>query len=93
MDRSDALDEPYAARFLISRSVPGRTPYPGIYPVPPGHAVSISPRGITVEPFWHPPVNQELRLASDGDYEEGLRTLFAKQFRFACAATRRFVPN
>ncbi len=72
----DALDEEYAARFLLSRIVPRRTPYSGIQSVPPGRAVRISPEGSSEEPFWRLPVHQELRLEDDRDYEEGLRTLF-----------------
>jgi asparagine synthase (glutamine-hydrolysing) len=71
-----ALDEEFVARFLMSRAVPGRTPYTGIYPVPPGHAVRVSPEGVAVQPFWRLPVHQELRLEDDREYEEALRNLF-----------------
>jgi len=73
---STALDEEFAARFLMSRAAPHRTPYSGIRQVPAGHAVRVSPEAFSVEPFWRLPVHQELRLADERDYEEGLRTLF-----------------
>ena len=71
-----ALDEEFAARFLMSRAVPRLTPYSGIHQVPAGQAVRISPEGFSVEPFWRLPVDQDLHLEDDRDYEEGLRTLF-----------------
>jgi len=71
-----ALDEEYAALYLMSRAVPRLTPYAGIHPVPAGHAVRISPQAFSIEPFWRLPVHQELRLEDQRDYEEGLRTLF-----------------
>ena len=70
------LDQEYLARFLTSRSVPGRTPYSGIHPVPPGHAVCISSKGVSRQQFWRLPVDRELRLEDNRDYEEGLANLF-----------------
>jgi asparagine synthase (glutamine-hydrolysing) len=73
---SAALDVDFAARFLMSRAVPGRTPYSGIHPVPPGSAVCVSAKGVSTARFWHLPVHQGIRLEDDRDYEEGLRNLF-----------------
>ena len=70
------LDEEYAVRTLMCRPAPRLTPYSGIYPVPPGHAIRISPEGFSVEKFWRLPVHQEIRFQDERDYEEALRDLF-----------------
>lgn len=71
-----ALDEEFAARFLMSRAVPRLTPYSGIHQVPAGQAVRISRDGFSVESFWRLPVDQDLHFEDERDYEEGLRNLF-----------------
>jgi len=80
-----ALDEEYAARFLMGRAAPRITPYAGIHQVPAGHAVRVSPDAFSIEPFWRLPAHRELRLEDGRDYEEGLRTLFAEAVRVRLA--------
>ena len=70
------LDEEYVANFLTHGSAAHRTPYRGVYPVPPGCAVSVSPDRIATQSFWDLPVGQEVRLRDDRGYEEQLRALF-----------------
>jgi len=70
------LDEEYVANFLTHGTVAHRTPYRGVYPVPPGCAVCVSPDRMTTQRFWDLPVHEETRFRDDGCYEEQLRVLF-----------------
>jgi len=73
---SDTLDEEFVGRFLVSRAVAGRSPYAGVLPVPPGHAVRFSAAGSRTEQFWRLPVERETVLGNDREYEERLLELF-----------------
>jgi asparagine synthase (glutamine-hydrolysing) len=70
------LDGEYVAGFLTRGSVARRTPYRGIYPVPPGHAVCVSRERVSARAFWTLPVHQETRFEDGRCYEEQLRNLF-----------------
>ena len=70
------LDEQYAAAFMLFGGCPNRTPYKGIYPVPPGHAVCVSSNRTGVEQFWSLPTGDEIRYRDERRYAEQLRALF-----------------
>src|ERR1044072_7596762 len=70
------LDEQYVAGFLTLGGYPNRTPYKGIYSVPPGHAVCVSSEGARVRRFWAMPVGDEIRYGNERRDEEQLRALF-----------------
>src|SRR6266404_114865 len=70
------LDEQYAAGFLMFGACPNRTPYKGIYSVPPGHAVCVSPERTVIRRFWEMPVGDTIRYRDERRYEEQLRALF-----------------
>ena len=70
------LDEQYIAGFLIFGGCPNRTPYKGIYSVPPGHAVCVSPKETSLRRFWAMPSGDTIRYRSEHRYEEQLRALF-----------------
>jgi len=70
------LDEQYVAGFLMFGGCPNRTPYKGIYSVPPGHAVCVSSEGTSIRRFWDMPVGDTIRYRSERRYEEQLRALF-----------------
>lgn len=70
------LDEQYIGAFLLYGGCPNRTPYKGIYSVPAGHAVCVSPTGTKINRFWSLPVRDEIQYQSEHRYEEHLRTLF-----------------
>lgn len=70
------LDEQYVAGFLTFGGCPNRTPYQGIYSVPPGHAVCVSSEEISVRRFWELPVGDTIRCLDERRYEEQLRALF-----------------
>jgi asparagine synthase (glutamine-hydrolysing) len=70
------LDEEYVASFLTKGSAAHRTPYRGIYPAPPGRAVSISRKGVCANAFWDLPGDKEIRFKNPGCYEDQLRDLF-----------------
>jgi asparagine synthase (glutamine-hydrolysing) len=72
----DQLDEEYVASFLIHGSAAHRTPYRGIYPVPPGRSVRISEHSVSICAFWDLPVDREIRFKNSDCYAEELRNLF-----------------
>src|SRR5215213_4189281 len=70
------LDEQYIAGFLTIGGCANRTPYKGIYSVPPGSAVCVSAKGTTVSRFWSMPIGDTIRYQNEHRYEEELRALF-----------------
>src|SRR5919205_246567 len=70
------LDEQYIAGFLTVGGCANRTPYKGIYSVPPGHAVCVSPKGTSLSRFLSMPIGDTIRYKNESRYEEELRALF-----------------
>ena len=70
------LDDEYIAGFLRTIGYPNRTPYRGIYSVPPGYAVCVSSEKTSICRFWELPIGDVIRYRSERQYEEQLRTLF-----------------
>ena len=70
------LDEQYVAGFLMLGGCPNRTPYKGIYSVPPGHAVCVSPNETKINRFWSSPIGDTIRYQNQHRYEEEFRALF-----------------
>lgn len=70
------LDEQYVAGFLTVGGCPNRTPFKGIYSVPPGHAVCVSSKRTRVRQFWSMPIGDTIRYQNEHRYEEELRALF-----------------
>src|SRR5215213_4771657 len=70
------LDEQYIAGFLALGGCANRTPYKGIYSVPPGHAVSVSSKGTSISRFWSMPIGDTIQYQNEHRYEEELRALF-----------------
>ena len=70
------LDEQYIAGFLTFGGCPNRTPYKGIYSVPPGHAVCVSTKETKISRFWSMPIGDTIRYQNQHRYEEELRALF-----------------
>jgi len=70
------LDDQYAQAFLLFGGCPNRTPYQGIYSVPPGHAVWVSGGETKLHRFWSLPVGDEIRYQDERRYAEQLRALF-----------------
>jgi len=70
------LDEQYAHAFLLFGGCPNRTPYKGIYSVPPGHAVCASSNQTRVHRFWSLPADDEICYRDGRLYAEHLRRLF-----------------
>jgi asparagine synthase (glutamine-hydrolysing) len=75
------IDDEYVAAFLSFGACPHRTPYCGIYSVPPGHSVVISRRGVVIRPFWELPFGDTVRYRKESDYEEHLVGLFREAVR------------
>jgi asparagine synthase (glutamine-hydrolysing) len=72
----DELDEKYAAGFFTFGGCPNRTPYKGIYSVPPGHALCVTDNETTIERFWRLPIGDSIRYRNQHRYEDQLRELF-----------------
>jgi asparagine synthase (glutamine-hydrolysing) len=72
----DAICEQYVAGFLMFGGYPHRTPYPGVYSVPPGHAVCITADSTTVHSFWTLPATDVVRYRDERRYDEQARQLF-----------------
>lgn len=70
------LDEQYIAGFVTVGGYPNHTPYKGIYSVPAGHAVCVSPTGTRIQRFWELPIGDVIRYRNERRYEEQLRALF-----------------
>src|SRR5678815_191814 len=70
------LDEQFMAGFLTLGGCANRTPYKGIYSVPPGHAVCVSSKGTTIRRFWSMPTGDTIHYQNPHRYEEELRALF-----------------
>lgn len=70
------LDEQYIAGFLTVGGCANRTPYKGIYSVPPGCAVCVSAEDTKVIRFWSMPIGRTIRYQNEHRYEEELRELF-----------------
>lgn len=70
------LDEQYIAGFLTFGGCPNRTPYKGVYSVPPGHAVCVSSSETKISRFWSMPIGDTIRYRNQHRYEEELRALF-----------------
>lgn len=78
---SEEIDDEYAAGLLAQGGCPHRTPYRGIYSVPPGHAVVASTAGLKILAFWTPPVANSVRYSRESDYDDRLRELFQEAVR------------
>jgi len=78
---TDDIDDEYVAGLLMSCGCPNRTPYRGIYAVPPGHSVSVTKDGARIQAFWDPPIGNTIRYRRESDYEEQLRALFREAVR------------
>jgi asparagine synthase (glutamine-hydrolysing) len=72
----DTLDEEFVAGFLTCGGCPNRTPYSGIYSVPPGQAVCVTRTDISFRRFWRIPGADTVRYADPRRYDEQLRALF-----------------
>ena len=70
------LDDDYVRGFLLYGACPNRTPYRGIYSVPPGHAVCVSNGNTTIRRFWSLPTGDRILYRDRRQYEEQLRALF-----------------
>lgn len=77
----EVLDEEYAASFMAHGRVALRTPYRGVFSVPPGHAVCVSGQRIETRAFWSLPVDRTIEYQDERCYEEQLRALFHEAVR------------
>jgi asparagine synthase (glutamine-hydrolysing) len=75
------IDDEYVAAFISYGACPHRTPYSGIYSVPPGHSVVISRDRTVIQPFWELPFGDTIRYRNESDYEEHLLGLFREAVR------------
>jgi asparagine synthase (glutamine-hydrolysing) len=74
--KANEIDDEYVAGYLLYGGCPNRTPFRGIFSLPPGHCLTASGRGVEIRPFWQMPVGNIVRYQRGCDYEERLRELF-----------------
>jgi asparagine synthase (glutamine-hydrolysing) len=74
--RLDAIDETYIAGFLMLGGCPHRTPYADVRSVPSGHAVCVSPTGVTTHSFWALPAANSISYKDERRYDEQFVALF-----------------
>ena len=77
----DEIDDEYVASLLMRGACPNRTPYRGVFSVPPGHFLVASASGVEIQLFWKLPIHDSIRYAHEADYEEHLRDLFRDAVR------------
>ena len=78
---SNEIDEEYVAGYLLYGACPNRTPFRGIFSVPPGHYLVASRHGVEIRAFWQMPIGNIVRYQHESDYEEHLRELFRDAVR------------
>jgi asparagine synthase (glutamine-hydrolysing) len=76
-----ALEEEYIAGYFSFFPAAHLTPYVGIHSVPPSCIVRVRAGNATVERYWDFDPAKTIRYASDGEYEEHFRTVFAQAIR------------
>lgn len=64
------------------------TPYDGVKLLPGGHSLTVGPSGIDKRVYWKVTRQPELRLKSDGEYEEALRETFGEAVRCRMRGSR-----
>jgi asparagine synthase (glutamine-hydrolysing) len=74
------LDEEYIAGWLSFLPAPHLTPYTGIHAVPPSSFIRATDRSCRVVKYWEL-APERIRLATDSEYEEQFRTIFAESVR------------
>lgn len=79
-------NETWIADFLAIPSVQHQmnselTLYRNIYMLPAGHTLTVRPDGVEKQVYWQVERQTELKLKSDGEYEEALRAILAKAVR------------
>ncbi len=74
----NAIDEEYVGAFLTVGGCPNRTPYAGIYSVPPGCAIHVTTAGADVRSFWSLPTVDLVRYEDERRYDDQLRSLFSE---------------
>jgi asparagine synthase (glutamine-hydrolysing) len=78
---ANEIDDEFVAGLLAAGGSPHRTPYRGIFSVPPAHVVSISRDAVEARPFWKLPFADSIRYRRESEYEEHLRALFMDAVR------------
>lgn len=79
--KTPALDEEYIAGCFSFFPAVQLTPYTGIHSVTPSCFVRIRPGSATVERYWDFDPAKRIRYASDQEYEQHFRTVFAEAVR------------
>ena len=70
-----------ADHFILAFDDQASTFFRDIYRLLPGHCMSVSARGRQLRRYWSFNPDAELRLKSDGEYEEAFRDLFTEAVR------------
>jgi asparagine synthase (glutamine-hydrolysing) len=87
------LSEAWLADYLanptvISQVDPELTPYENIRMLLPGHTLTLTENGLKIKAYWRIEPGSELRLKSDGEYEEAFREVFFEAVRCRLRSNR-----
>jgi len=74
-------DDDYITEMLVRGASNCRTPYRGIYSVPPGTAARFSSKGLALIRFWQLDPYKQVRFRDEREYEEQFRALFKDAVR------------
>ena len=79
-------NETWIADFLAMPCVmhqlnPELTMYQNIYLLPAGHTMTVQPEGIKKQVYWQVDCQSEIKLKSDGEYEEAFLQVFGEAVR------------
>lgn len=62
--------------------------YRDIYRLPPGHSVSVGPKGLRIRCYWSLDASSDIRLKSDSEYAESFRDIFTQAVRYRLRSHR-----
>lgn len=74
----DRLDEEYMAGYIMNIEPWGRSPYSHIASISPGQVVTFTREAMRIGCHWKPRFDQNLRYATDNEYEEDFRLLLTE---------------
>ncbi len=75
-DTPRRLNQQKIADALVLLQDPGTTFFQDVFRLPPGHALTATAAGLTIERFWSPVPRQRIVLRSDEEYVQGFLEVF-----------------
>jgi asparagine synthase (glutamine-hydrolysing) len=76
-----SLDEEYIAGYFVLSPSPERSPYRGIWQLPPGTFVTVKEGSVVTREYWNFDPSHSITYKKDTEYEEHFRELFSDSVR------------